>query len=179
MELTVRYAEEGELSEIMAIHRAAFMEEDVAGLTADLLADPTAQPVVSLVAFDGEKAIGHILFTAARFEPEINRRASILAPLGVLPDYQRRGVGKALVKHGMLVLTESGVELLFVLGHPDYYPVFGFMPAGKRGFAAPYPIEAKNEDAWMVTALSGAPPDSPAVTVKCAATMDRPEYWRE
>ena len=77
----------------------------------------------------------------------------MLAPLAVVPECQKQGVGGTLVKHGLELLSKSGVDLVFVLGYPEYYTRHGFAPAGVRGFDAPYPIPEKNSDAWMVFEL--------------------------
>ena len=65
---------------------------------------------------------------------------AILAPLAVVPDAQGQGIGGALIEHGLSLLQRSGVGLVFVLGHPGYYPRHGFEPAGRLGFDAPFPI---------------------------------------
>ena len=64
----------------------------------------------------------------------------ILAPLAVLPEAQSTGIGGQLIKEGLNQLKKSGVDLVFVLGHPDYYPRSGFTTAGVLGYEAPYPI---------------------------------------
>jgi predicted N-acetyltransferase YhbS len=120
-----------------------------------------------------------VLFTAVSLEPAVKQRASLLAPLAVLPEHQGRGIGSRLVEEGLVQLRAVGVSIVFTLGHPDYYPRFGFLPAGIRGFTAPYPIEEKNADAWMVLRLDDALPQAYAGRVRCAQALDRPEYWRE
>ena len=177
--MTVRRATDGDLADILSIHRLAFPDESVADLTADLLADPTAQPSTSLVAVADGKVVGHILFTAAHLEPETEHRVSILAPLGVTPGYQRMGVGGGLVSEGLSVVARSGVTIVFVLGHPTYYPRYGFRPAGELGFAAPYPIPKKDAGAWMVQGLGTDLPEPYAGTVRCAKALDHPDLWRE
>jgi putative acetyltransferase len=177
--VTYRQATETDLPGILAIHRAAFADDSVADLTAALLSDPSAQPVFSLVAVADHQPVGHVLFTAARFEPDLPRPASLLAPLGVVPEWQRRGVGGRLVEDGLALLAHSGVSMVFVLGHPAYYPRFGFVPAGRAGFAAPYPIPARNADAWMILAIGGDLPVGYAGRVRCAKALNHPEHWRE
>jgi putative acetyltransferase len=102
---------------------------------------------------------------------------SILAPLAVVPAFQRRGVGRALIEHGARVLAESGVKLIFVLGDPAYYTRCGFGPATPHGLRAPYPIVP--EEAWMVRSLVPGLLGKVEGTVACAASLARPEYWRE
>ncbi len=169
-----------DLDAILAVERAAFDKEDVAGLTRDLLRDPTAMPMISLLAFDGDRPVGHILFTSARLEPSApSATLSILAPLAVIPEEQGKGIGSALIEYGLRLLSDAGFGLVFVLGHPDYYPRHGFAPAGCLGFDAPYPIPAKDADAWMVRELRPGLIGNLRGTVLCAEALDRPEHWRE
>ncbi|MBB4264843.1 GNAT family N-acetyltransferase [Roseospira visakhapatnamensis] len=169
-----------DLDTVLAIHRHAFGEEDEAHLTRDLLGDPSAAPRLSLLAVIDDRAVGHILFTAAPLagaEPPVSAR--LLAPLAVEPDAQGRGVGQALIDKGLGRLARAGVDLVFVLGHPGYYPRRGFVPAGRLGFEAPYPIPEKDAGAWMVRALRDGVIGTVAGRVCCADALDRPEYWRE
>jgi putative acetyltransferase len=179
MNVTIRQGVDADLPGILSIHRAAFPSERVDDLTAALLGDPSARPVLSLVALADGGVVGHILFTAARLQPGLPYRCAILAPLAVAPQWQRRGIGGSLVAEGLTLLARSGIQAVFVLGHPAYYPRFGFKPAGRLGFAAPYPIPDENADAWMVLSLGGELPGPNIGTVRCAEAMDRPEYWRE
>jgi len=178
-EISIKEATAHELTQVLSVEREAFNAEDEAMLVKDLLTDPTAQPVLSLLAYDDAKAVGHILFTKAQLEtqPEIN--AYLLAPLAVIPKYQKKGIGKLLINKGFELLANKGVQLVFVLGHEAYYPKLGFLPnAGLHGFKAPYPIAPKNADAWMVKYLA-----ENLIFLKdkivCAAAISKPEYWVE
>jgi putative acetyltransferase len=177
--IQIRTSTDADLPGILAIHRAAFPDESVADLTAALMSDPSTRPLTSLLAMSEGKPVGHVLFTAARFVPATAHRASILAPLAVAPAWQRRGIGTELVSRGLTIQAQSGVNLLFVLGHPAYYPRFGFAPAGERGFSAPYPIPEQHAEAWMVLALDGGLPTAYRGSVQCAKALDCPEHWLE
>jgi putative acetyltransferase len=167
-----------DLEDVLSVEREAFGGGDEADLVRDLINDPSARPLLSLLARAGERPVGHILFTAARLEgAPRDVSVAILAPLAVVPDAQRQGVGGSLIEHGMSRLGESGVELVLVLGHPGYYPRHGFEPASRLGLAAPYPISP--EDAWMVRALRPGVIGWVRGTIACAEAMNRPEYWRE
>lgn len=114
---------ETDLQDVLLVQRLAFGHDQDAELVRDLLNDPSAQPLLSLLAREDDRPVGHVLFTAARLD-DLPDAASIaiLAPLAVVPDAQRRGVGSRLIALGLQILSERGVDLVFVLGHPDYYP---------------------------------------------------------
>lgn len=129
-----------DIESIRQIHCDAFGYDKEARLTEQLLGDPTAEPRVSLLAFHSRKPVGHILFTRASFrgtdEPGM---IHILAPLAVVREYQRQGVGGVLIREGLKRLKAMGSLAVFVLGHKEYYPKYGFKPyAARRGFATPY-----------------------------------------
>ena len=103
----------------------------------------------------------------------------ILAPLAVNPDKLNPGDRRKFHPRGAKRLTRSGMALVFVLGHPGYYPKYGFKPAGIRGFEAPYPISEKNADAWMVQELYSGVINRVSGKVQCAHVLNQPQYWRE
>jgi len=177
MEVRIAEASPDDMDRVLAIERAAFPAPDVAELVSDLMDDPTAQPMLSLLAWEGDYAVGHALFTPARLTGHANLSVSILAPLAVVPDAQGRGIGGALIETGVDRLAQSGVDLVFVLGHPDYYPRHGFVPAMPLGLRAPYPVNP--EEAWMVRQLSVGVAQGAEGTVECAEALSRPEHWRE
>jgi putative acetyltransferase len=171
-------ASAADVDAVLSVERAAFAREDEAALVAALLQDPTAQPSLSLLTFWENKPVGHVLFTHVVFAGASRQvPASILAPLAVVPDFQRQGVGRALIEHGASLLTASGMQLLFVLGHPAYYTRCGFTPAVPHGLRAPYPIVP--EEAWMVRPLAPNVLGSVTGVIACAESLAKPEYWRE
>ena len=106
---------------------------------------------LSLVAVKGNSIIGHILFSPVTIESESSSfHAVALAPMAVLPEEQRKGAGSQLVRVGLEECRVSGHEIVVVLGHSDYYPRFGFVPARPRGIECEF--EAP-EEAWMILAL--------------------------
>lgn len=180
--MNIRNATENDLEGLLAVEEEAFGPvegPEIAVLVRSLLADPTARPLFSLVALNGRQVLGHILFTKARVEAKEEVTAAILAPLAVLPGSQNRGIGGRLIAAGLKQLSEAGVKLVFVLGHPDYYPRHGFKPAGALGFEAPYPIPEEVAAAWMVQELVPGFIGRVRGRVLCCAALDRPEYWRE
>ena len=91
---------------------------------------------LSLVAED-EAVVGHILFTPVVIESAGRKIIGMgLAPMAVLPDRQREGIGSQLVRRGLQLLRERGCPFVVVVGHPGYYPRFGFEPASKLGLVS-------------------------------------------
>jgi putative acetyltransferase len=177
--MIIRIAQEADLEEVLFVEREAFGSDEESNLARDLLADESAKPALSILAYQNDQAVGHILFTKAWLEPQVNLSISLLAPLAVIPGAQNQGIGGQLIQQGLKILTDRGIDLVFVLGHPTYYPRFGFNPAGKLGFEATFPIPDKNADAWMVKALKPGLIDQYNGKVICADAMNRSEYWVE
>jgi len=118
---------------VYEINRGAFETETEARLVEALRG--VEQPYISLVAAQDGKLCGHILFTPVSVNGIVDgTRVMGLAPVAVLPELQNQGVGSSLVRSGLEACRASGTELVFVLGHPDYYPRFGFQPVGSLGF---------------------------------------------
>ncbi|MEN6556720.1 MAG: N-acetyltransferase [Thermoguttaceae bacterium] len=181
--MKIRRSTESDRLEISSIHISAFGPEkgiEIAELVNGLLDDETAKPLLSLVAEKDGKLIGHILYTKATLQPENNDISiQLLAPLAVLSDCQSQGVGGQLIREGLRLLKESGVDLVFVLGHPGYYPKCGFQTAGVLGFEAPYPIPEEHANAWMVQELRGGVLSAVKGKVQCATVLHQPQHWRE
>jgi len=176
----IREAVKTDLNDVLQIERLAFGYEKEADLVRELLHDPSAKPVLSLLAFQKDRAVGHILFTKAQLSgSQDSASIVILAPLATVPDAQKQGIGGKLIEQGLELLSTSGVDLVFVLGHPEYYPRYGFKPAGNLGFEAPYPIPDVHANAWMVQALRSGVIGSVSGKVICADALNKPEHWRE
>ncbi|WP_421750660.1 GNAT family N-acetyltransferase [Croceimicrobium sp.] len=178
----IRESQIEDLANLMRVEELAFGHPKEAQLSADLLKDPSAEPLLSLLAFDKNKAIGHILFTRVYLNTRDNKQVlyHILAPLAIIPEYQKRGIGGLLIEAGIAQLKAMGSELLFVLGHMDYYPKHGFIPdAGAMGFQAPYPIPAEFANAWMVQSLKGELTEKPKGKILCSHELNKEEHWRE
>ena len=176
--MQIRRAGDADLEAVLAVEREAFGTESEAELVRHLLEDPSARPTINLLAFEDDRPVGHILMTAAVIG-DSGAPTLILAPLAVVPDAQRKGIGGALIRAALEDAREMGIQLVLVLGHPDYYPRHGFTPAGVHGIEAPYPIEEKNAGAWMVQELESGIIGTVKGKVRAAHSMMRPEYWRE
>lgn len=179
--IVIKESDTNDLNNIIEIEKQAFGYDKEAELTVSLLKDKTATPILSLLAFDENEVIGHILFTRVYIDEMTNQPLlHILAPLAVKPDYQKQGIGGLLIIEGLKRLKEMGSEMVFVLGHTEYYPKFGFVPdAQKIGFSAPFPIPEEFADAWMVQSLNSGKLHNKTGKVICADELNKPEHWRE
>lgn len=177
--MEIRETTEVDLKDILFIEQAAFNSHKEANLTKNLLSDHTAEPRISLIATVQNKPAGHILFTKGQLSTTPDIKVSILVPLAVVPKFQRQDVGGSLIRRGVQLLSKAKVGLVFVIGWPDYYPRFGFIPAIKLGFEPPFPIPEKDVNAWMVQALRPNIIGSISSKVFCCSELNKPEHWRE
>jgi putative acetyltransferase len=133
----IRDATERDYPVIRAILRHAFGTADEANLVEQLRAD--ADVLLELVATDGEAVHGCILYSALAVERgEASFACAALAPVAVLPAFQRRGVGAALLEAGNVRCIALGLDAIIVLGHADYYPRFGFTALAAATLDAPF-----------------------------------------
>jgi putative acetyltransferase len=106
---------------------------------------------LSLVAVQDEQIVGHILFSPVTVESENSSFEAItLAPMAVLPEYQRQGIGSQLVQVGLKECYQLGHEVVVVVGHPDYYPRFGFVLGKTKGIGCEFEVP---DEAWMILEL--------------------------
>jgi len=138
MRMEIRAEGPADIAGIRAVNRAAF-ETGVESDLVDALREQ-AQPIVSLVADAAGSIVGHILFSPVTLSDHAGLNIMALAPMAVLPAEQRRGVGSALVRAGLERCNEIGCCAVIVLGHAEYYPRFGFVPASRFGIGCEYDV---------------------------------------
>lgn len=139
------------------VHRRAFGGEDEAALVDRLRA--SCPDALSLVAEIDSRIVGHVLFTPVELvSPASGIRGSGLAPIGVLPEFQRRGIGARLIEEGLQILRQRQIPFVVVLGDPAYYSRFGFERAGRFHIGCEFdgvPDEAFMAIVWNHEALGG------------------------
>jgi putative acetyltransferase len=148
MQAEIRDERPDDVEAIRAVNRRAFGQNQEADLV-DALRSAGAV-LVSLVAIVNELVVGHILYSPASIA---GVRGAALGPMSVLPEYQRQGIGSKLVQAGNRALEAAGCPFIIVVGHPEFYPRFGFAPANARGITCEWNVP---DDVFMIAVLDEA-----------------------
>lgn len=147
--LVIRPEKPEDIESIRNINRQAFGQENESKLV-DKLRDRGVL-TISLVAVQDGEVVGHSAFSPVVVESETSGFTAIaLAPMAVLPAHQQKGIGSQLVRAGLEECRRLGHEIVFLVGHPDYYPRFGFVPAKPKGVDCEFEVP---EEAWMILEL--------------------------
>ena len=155
MDCRIRPETTDDHAQVYEVNRLAFGCEEEAQLVEAMRRTPEHIPELSLVAEHGGRVIGHILFSPITIETADGPVPTLsLAPMAVRPESQRRGVGSALVRAGLEAARRLGHKSVIVLGHADYYPRFGFVPARPRGIAPP--LDVPDEAFMLIELVPGA-----------------------
>jgi putative acetyltransferase len=161
--VSIRAESPDDRAAVFAVNRAAFESDAEARLVDRLRLE--ADPVVSLVAEVDACIVGHILFSPATLSADAGLFVMGLGPMAVVPGQQNRGIGSALVRAGLDRCRDLGCEAVFVLGHPLFYPRFGFESASTYAISSDYDLP---DEVFM--ALELAPVRSPARRALCTIT---------
>ena len=144
--LEIRQENNDDYNEVYNVVKAAFeLAEHTDGNEQDLVVSLRKSnsfiPELSLVAITDNKIVGYILFTKIK----IDKHTEVaLAPLAVLPKYQKQGIGRKLIEEGHKIARKLGYHYSIVLGSERYYPKFGYVPAIRYGIEAPFEVQNKN-----------------------------------
>jgi putative acetyltransferase len=166
----VRHERPGDEDAIARVHDRAFGQLTESRIVAAVRR--AGRAVISLVAVDPSGIVGHILFTPLAVDspgPPISALA--LGPMAVLPDVQRRGVGSRLVAAGLEACALTGCQAVAVIGHPSYYPRFGFRPGASYGLRSEFAVP---DDVFMIAELT-----ADALTGREGIVRYTPEFQME
>ncbi|MEG4054378.1 MULTISPECIES: N-acetyltransferase [unclassified Microcoleus] len=158
----IRTEKPEDLESVRQVNMAAFGRENEANLVDRLRGIAST---FSFVAVQSDRIVGHIFFSPVVVEGKCSSNLSILglAPVAVLPEYQRQGIGTLLIQHGLEECRRSGFQAVVVLGHPDFYSRFGFIPASRKSLKCEYDVP---DEAFMVLELESGALEDCSGTVK-------------
>jgi len=144
MAIMIRPETAADQDAIRHVNRLAFGQDEEAGLVDTLRAGGYVR--LSLVAEQAGQVVGHILFSDLPILTDAGTVPALaLAPMAVLPEFQNQGIGSALVQRGLEMCRAQGHRIIVVVGHPGYYPRFGFSPRLAANLASPF----SDNDAFM------------------------------
>lgn len=148
--LIIREETPADYAAVRTVNERAFERAGEADLVDALRKN--ASPYISLVAELDKQVVGHIFFSPVVIESEAASFTALgLAPMAVFPEFQNQAIGSALVRRGLEECSRLDHDVVVVLGHPDYYPRFGFVPAATKGLSSEYPVP---NEVFMVVELS-------------------------
>jgi putative acetyltransferase len=174
----IRNAIDSDLDNILFVLDKRFGHGKEVDLVRALLEDPSAKPILSLIAIKDHQAVGYILFTAAHLAKSKDTNAiSILSALAIIPSAQNQGIGGKLIESGLQILSDSGVDLVFVTGLPNYYSQYGFCSVCKTGISVPFLISGECSETWMVQTLYPSLMSSFSGKVVCCDELKKAKYW--
>ncbi|ALF54023.1 GCN5 family acetyltransferase [Nostoc piscinale CENA21] len=148
--LNIRYETVLDYPAIADVNRLAFGQDNEANLIDKIRLSDHYIPELSLVAEIDNVIVGHILFSYIDLVNTEKLQVIGLAPLAVHPQFQRQGIGSALVEAGLKIVNDRGEVLVIVLGHPHFYNRFGFQPSVIYQIESPFPVP---DDVFMVKPL--------------------------
>ncbi len=148
--IAIRNEQRGDEVQIYEVNRQAFGRKEEAEIV-NVLREAYPERI-SLVAELDKRIVGHALFTPASIEDgETKVIGATLGPLAVLPEYQKTGIGSALMRTGLEAMRRAGQPFVVLVGHPTYYPRFGFERASTYGLVCEY--SQAPDDAFMIMVL--------------------------
>jgi putative acetyltransferase len=139
--IQIRAERSGDEEAIRQINDAAFKGDNESKLVDAIRNSELFVPELSLVAVAEGKLIGHILLSIVYINSDEGEIPTLaLAPMAVVPEQQNKRIGSMLVEEGLKKAKDQGFEHAVVLGHPEFYPRFGFVSASTKGIEAPFPV---------------------------------------
>jgi putative acetyltransferase len=147
--IEIREERPADVAAVREVNRRAFEQERESNIVDALRANGGA--LLSLVATIDDQVVGHVMYSRVSVGDMVNGAA--LGPMAVLPEHQRQGIGTRLIDTANQKIKDAGYPFIIVVGHAEYYPRFGFRPAGKYGIKCEWDVP---EEVFMVLMLDAA-----------------------
>jgi putative acetyltransferase len=171
MDIQIRKETPDDFQQVARLIEMAFRQKNEAVLVEKLRHNKKYNSNLSLVAEYNGVVVGHVLFFPIVIRSGYAERGSLaLAPLSISPEFQKMGVGGRLIEEGLRTARELGYSSVIVVGHPEYYSKFGFVPARKWGISAPFIVP---DDAFMGIELQAD------ALIKAGGAVEYPEEFSE
>jgi putative acetyltransferase len=174
--MEIKLSKSTDLNDICSVHSNAFGEEEnetIVELVTEFLTIKSNYSTFSFINTCGSEIIGNIIFSEVKFNH--NFKGFILAPLAVLPDHQKKGIGANLINYGLKHLTSYGTNFVLVYGDPNYYSKCGFSVSTSNLFIPPYKLQFPQ--GWQYIALNNSILPSSPIKLTCAPPLQKPELW--
>jgi putative acetyltransferase len=175
--MKIRSANLKDTEEIKNLYLQAFDDSEaelVSNVAVNLLHEKPTINIISLVATDNNKIIGHIAFSPVFLDSTNKHFGYILAPLAILPTHQNKGVGSTIVKQGLDLISSLGAFIIFVYGDPQYYSRFGFKTDLAENFTPPYPLQYP--EGWQAMKLNSTVIPERG-KFQCVNSLNHPQLW--
>ena len=145
----------------------------IGNLVKEMMASTDSRDLYGFVAVDGEQIVGAILFSRLSFDDDID--VFLLAPVAVHSDYQGKGIGQALITHGLREMQNRGVSFVTTYGDLSFYAKVGFLPISQDLIAAP--LELSQPEGWLGQSLTDDAIETIPGYSTCVKALDDPAYW--
>lgn len=152
--ICIREEKSEDIEEIRKLNEKTFMQTFGQAPEASLVdrLRENCPSILSLVAVQDDQVVGHIVFSPVKIEGDRTLDGMGLGPMAVLPEFQHRGIGSRLVQAGIEILKNQGSPFIIVLGHPEYYPRFGFELASHSGIRSQW--DGVPDEVFMILILN-------------------------
>lgn len=175
--MKLRLSHDQDCHKLLELHLKAFGNEEgpaIQKLIEDFHSYPGDGETLSLLAHEEEELLGHVIFSRLSIK-DSDELVFILAPLGVHPAHQKKGIGSALVREGLRRLRSQMVSVFVVYGDPNYYGRFGFKEADPAIWVPPHQLQFPH--GWTVLEDEPKKERSELMLLSCLSPLDHAEYW--
>jgi len=138
--INIRQESSNDHKQVYNIHEQAFGQKEEPEIVERIRKGQFFVPELSLVAEMENQVVGHILYSKIKINCTPEFECLALAPVAVLPAFQKQGIGKQLVRAGLKIAKDLDFEAVIVLGHKEYYPKFGFQKAATWSILCPFEV---------------------------------------